>query len=498
MIASNKPSWFIVGYVRTVPGEHSFVFPVVQNGDMEGKAYYGLNGKKLEFFEPSLQESMIRINPVEIPGIQSLEDALPLYGYEYELGKVWIGDARQMSKTLIDFACSNASLTDRARLEISDFVGRLLSGKEFISRKSILILGRATLAASTLEVLDDEVQTHTVIKVLGVAEVGYSAVKNMIRQGVNGVEFILVNSEENSSNKIAGQSILLPRLTELGSSSSENVNSAVECIRNAVNGTDMLFITSGMSSSIDIDAFQAIARIAKEMGTLTVGVVRTPFKWEVSLDLESEGDNLSKLEACVDSLFVVDSAKLPEVLDHELAALEASEILKNVVSGISEIINEYGHVNVDFEDIRIVLGEPGRAAIGMGAAKGPERARIAAEQAVLLNGSNLLGAKGILVLVTAAKGSLKLSEARLAMSTINSYASPDASVIYGASYDDRLEDQVRVILLATGLSNADALTSSVAKVENCYGAVVDAPLFMENQKNSNDMDIVDIPDYLKH
>jgi cell division protein FtsZ len=134
-------------------------------------------------------------------------------------------------------------------------------------------------------------------------------------------------------------------------------------------------------------------------------------------------------------------------------------VLKNAVGGIAEIINEYGNVNVDFEDVRTVMGEPGKAMMGTAVAAGPDRARIAAEQAVacpLLEGIDLSGAKGVLVLVTAAKGSLKLSESRLAMNTIRAYASPEAHVIYGAAYDDSLGDEMRVTVVATGLSRQGA------------------------------------------
>ncbi len=130
-------------------------------------------------------------------------------------------------------------------------------------------------------------------------------------------------------------------------------------------------------------------------------------------------------------------------------------MLKNAVGGIAEIINEYGHVNVDFEDVRTVMGEPGKAMMGTAVASGPDRARFASEQAVacpLLEGIDLSGAKGVLVLVTAAKGSLKLSESKLAMNTIRAYASPDAHVIYGAAYDESLGDEMRVTVVATGLS----------------------------------------------
>jgi cell division protein FtsZ len=171
----------------------------------------------------------------------------------------------------------------------------------------------------------------------------------------------------------------------------------------------------------------------------------------------TNADNgLAELEANVDSLIVVLNEKLLDVLGEDItqdeAFAHANDVLKNAVGGISEIINEYGGVNVDFEDVRTVMGEPGKAMMGTAAAAGPEQA----VACPLLEGIDLSGAKGVLVLVTASKGSLKLNESKLAMNTIRAYASPDAHVIYGAAYDESLGDQMRVTVVATGLSRADA------------------------------------------
>jgi len=192
-------------------------------------------------------------------------------------------------------------------------------------------------------------------------------------------------------------------------------------------------------------------------------VVTKPFDWEGGRRMTNADQGLAELEANVDSLIVVLNEKLLDVLGEDVtqdeAFAHANDVLKNAVGGISEIINEYGGVNVDFEDVRTVMGEPGKAMMGTAAASGPDRARIAAEQAVacpLLEGIDLSGAKGVLVLVTASKSSLKLSESKLAMNTIRAYASPDAHVIYGAAYDDNLGDEMRVTVVATGLSRQDA------------------------------------------
>jgi len=190
-----------------------------------------------------------------------------------------------------------------------------------------------------------------------------------------------------------------------------------------------------------------------------VGVVTKPFDFEGGRRMSNADAGLTELEANVDSLIVVLNEKLLEVLGDDIsqeeAFAQANDVLKNAVGGIAEIINVPGHVNVDFEDVRTVMGEPGKAMMGTAMAKGPDRARIAAEQAVacpLLEGIDLSGAKGVLVLITAAKGSLKLSESKLAMNTIRAFASPDAHVIYGTANDDSLGEEIRVTVVATGLS----------------------------------------------
>ena len=221
----------------------------------------------------------------------------------------------------------------------------------------------------------------------------------------------------------------------------------------------MVFITAGMGGGTGTGAAPVIARVAREMGILTVGVVTKPFEWEGGRRMTNADNGVSELEANVDSLIVVLNEKLQEVLGDDVTQEEAfahaNDVLKNAVGGIAEIINEYGQINVDFEDVKTVMGEPGKAMMGTAMASGPDRARIAAEQAVacpLLEGIDLSGARGVLVLITAAKGSLKLKESQLAMNTIRAYASPDAHIIYGAAYDDAMGDSVRVTVVATGLS----------------------------------------------
>jgi cell division protein FtsZ len=304
----------------------------------------------------------------------------------------------------------------------------------------------------------------TQIKVIGVGGGGGNAVAHMIGCAVQGVEFICANTDAQALGRSSAHKAIQLGSSGLGAGSMpdkgrEAAELALDDIRSAIAGAHMLFITAGMGGGTGTGAAPVIARVAREMGILTVGVVTKPFDFEGGRRMSNADSGLAELEANVDSLIVVLNEKLLEVLGDDItqdeAFAHANDVLKNAVGGIAEIINVPGHVNVDFEDVRTVMGEPGKAMMGTAIAAGPDRARIAAEQAVacpLLEGIDLSGAKGVLVLITAAKGSLKLSESKLAMNTIRAYASPDAHVIYGTAYDDELGDQIRVTVVATGLS----------------------------------------------
>jgi len=321
----------------------------------------------------------------------------------------------------------------------------------------------------------------TQIKVIGVGGGGGNAVEHMIANSVQGVEFISANTDAQALERCHAHRVIQLGETGLGAGSKpengrEAAESAIEDIRAAIVGSHMLFITAGMGGGTGTGAAPVIARVAKEMGILTVGVVTKPFEWEGKRRMSNADGGLSELEANVDSLIVVLNEKLLDVLGDDItqdqAFAHANDVLKNAVGGISEIINDHGYINVDFADVKTVMSEPGKAMMGTATASGPDRARIAAEQAVacpLLEGIDLSGAKGILVLVTATKGSLKLAESRQAMSTINAYASPESHVIFGAAYDETLGDEVRVTVLATGLSRPVAKRQPISVIQGSAG-----------------------------
>jgi cell division protein FtsZ len=303
----------------------------------------------------------------------------------------------------------------------------------------------------------------TQIKVIGVGGGGGNAVSHMIERNVQGVEFICANTDAQALSLSACHKVIQLGMSGLGAGSKpekgrEAAEMAIEEIRSAIEGAHMLFITAGMGGGTGTGAAPIVARVAREMGILTVGVVTKPFEFEGGRRMSNAENGLAELEANVDSLIVVLNEKLLEVFGDDMSQDEAfahaNDVLKNAVGGIAEIINVKGNVNADFEDVRTVMGEPGKAMMGTGIASGEDRARAAAEEAIacpLLEGIDLSGAKGVLVLITSSKGSLKLSESKHAMNTIRAYAAPDAHVIYGTATDDELGDNIRVTVVATGL-----------------------------------------------
>ena len=320
------------------------------------------------------------------------------------------------------------------------------------------------------EIIDiEEVSSDsgTVIKVIGVGGAGGNAVDHMIREGVNGVDFVAANTDAQALKRSGASIKLQLGKSGLGAGAKPEAGRVAaveerERIAEALKGAHMAFITAGMGGGTGTGAAPIVAEVARELGILTVAVVTKPFGFEGKRMKVAEA-GLAELQKQVDSLIVILNDKLMEVMGDDVSMDEAfraaDNVLRNAVGGIAEIINFPGLVNVDFEDVRTVMGEMGMAMMGSAYASGVDRARIAAEQAVacpLLEGIDLSGAKGVLVLITAAKGSFKLSESKAAMETIRAYASDQAHVVYGAAYDDALGDELRVTVVATGLSRQGA------------------------------------------
>jgi len=234
-------------------------------------------------------------------------------------------------------------------------------------------------------------------------------------------------------------------------------------IAEMIEGADMLFITAGMGGGTGTGAAPVIADIAKSLNILTVAVVTRPFRLEGGKRMKVAQAGIDELAKRVDSLIIIPNDKLMEVLGDDISMLDAyaaaNDVLHGAVSGIAEVINNPGLVNVDFADVRTVMGEVGMAMMGSAVGSGNDRARQAAEAAVrspLLEDVNLAGARGVLVNVTASSG-LRMKEYQDVMTTIKEFTADDALVIVGTVIDDTMEDQLRVTMIATGLGGAQAV-----------------------------------------
>jgi cell division protein FtsZ len=318
------------------------------------------------------------------------------------------------------------------------------------------------------EIMEKDSQ-EAVIKVIGVGGCGGNAVDHMISKNVSGVEFICANTDAQALLKSEAATTLqigIDITKGLGAGAKPEIGreAAIEDrdhIAEMIEGADMLFIAAGMGGGTGTGAAPIIAEVAKEMGILTVAVVTKPFAFEGKRTLVAK-EGLEELSQYVDSLIVIPNEKLMEVLGEDVPFMEAfraaNDVLHNAVSGIAEIINCPGLVNVDFADVRTVMSEMGMAMMGSAEASGDNRAKIAAEQAVaspLLEDINLANARGVLVNITAST-SFKMKEYYDVMNTIKDFTADDATVIVGTVMDEAIGDKLRVTMVATGLNGSIA------------------------------------------
>ncbi len=310
----------------------------------------------------------------------------------------------------------------------------------------------------------DNATQGTVIKVVGVGGAGGNAVQHMINKGMHGVEFITANTDAQALAASKAHNIIQIGASGLGAGMKPEIGRKLAeetrgRIEDALRGAHMVFIAAGMGGGTGTGAAPVVAEIAKEMGALTVAVVSKPFSYEGQKCMEVAEAGLEELASKVDSLIIILNEKLEEIYEDD-SMLEwfqhADDVLNNAVAGIAEIINVPGHINVDFNDVKTIMGEQGKAMMGTSTASGVDRARIAAEQAIsspLLDGIDLSGARGVLVNVTASR-SLKGKEIKEVMSAVRAFAAADATIAQGIAYDDAMGDSLRVTVVATGLGRA--------------------------------------------
>ncbi|OCG18087.1 cell division protein FtsZ [Gilliamella sp. Fer1-1] len=310
-----------------------------------------------------------------------------------------------------------------------------------------------------------DAEPAAVIKVIGVGGGGGNAVEHMIAEHIEGVEFFAANTDAQALKRIkVGQTIQIgTNVTKgLGAGANPEVgrNSAEEdreVIRSAIEGADMVFIAAGMGGGTGTGAAPVVAEIAKELGILTVAVVTKPFSFEGKKRMAFAEQGISELAKHVDSLITIPNDKLLKVLGRGVKLLDAfaaaNGVLKGAVQGIAELITKPGLINVDFADVRTVMSEMGYAMMGSGRASGDNRAEEAAEMAIsspLLEDIDLSGARGVLVNVTAGLD-IGLEEFETVGSTVKAFASDNATVVVGTTFDPDMSDEIRVTVVATGI-----------------------------------------------
>ena len=366
------------------------------------------------------------------------------------------------------------------------------------------------------------------IKVIGVGGGGGNAINHMIRQGIQGVNFVCANTDtQDLSSSPAKEKIQLGVETskglgagmnpEVGKASAEE---AFDSIQSLLADTDMLFITAGFGGGTGTGASPVIAKIAKEMDILTVGVVTKPFKWEGHERSSLAEQGLRDLEQQVDSLIVIPNDRL-QSLGKKITVFNAfdaaNDVLLNSVQGIVELITVPGVINLDFADVKAVMGKKGRSIMGSAIASGPDRARLAVEKAInspLLEDINLEGASGILLNVTVGSD-LEISEFNQIGDIVQGYAAEKSKVIVGTALSNDLEnDSIRVTLVATGLNTEKPNQNKEENRERSFDDL-DRPITARNglrQQKTQDMfesfqkpktsgdhdeELLDIPRFLK-
>lgn len=315
------------------------------------------------------------------------------------------------------------------------------------------------------EFVSDNQPRETVIKVIGVGGGGGNAVEHMIERGAQGIEFIAINTDYTALSHSRAHATLQIGKTGLGAGAQPEVGEAAaieakDRIVELLKGANLVFITAGMGGGTGTGAAPIVAQIAREMGILTVAVVTKPFSFEGPLRMQRAEEGLVKLKEAVDCQIVILNDKLEDELGEDASMSEcfaaADDVLFKACAGISEIIKTPGLIGLDFEDLRTVMSARGTAMMGSAIASGPDRARLAAEQAVacpLLEGVTLNGARGVLVYITASEESMKMKETKTVMNLITNFTAKGAKVIYGTAYDDSMGDSMRVTVVATGLDN---------------------------------------------
>ena len=377
------------------------------------------------------------------------------------------------------------------------------------------------------ELVDNSPQ-HAVIKVIGVGGGGGNAVQHMVDKQIDGVDFICANTDAQALQRMRSGTLLqlghdVTKGLGAGANPERGKQAAIEdkeLLRESLEGADMVFITAGMGGGTGTGAAPIVAQIARELGILTVAVVTKPFPFEGKKRMNIAEQGIAELSEYVDSLITVPNEKLLNIMNDDTPLLQAfstvDDVLLGAVQGIADLIIRPGMINVDFADVRTVMSEMGMAMMGSGLAQGDNRAIKAAEAAVrspLLEDIDISGAKGLLVNIAAGLD-ITLTEFSEVGSTVEDFASENATVVIGTVIDPAMGDEMRVTVVATGLGLDEDQKTAELQTElrkrlagngvPDYG-VLDKPTVIRNKAagegkgdvKQQDLEYLDIPAFLR-
>ena len=336
-------------------------------------------------------------------------------------------------------------------------------------------------------VLDEEMQNVTNIKVIGVGGGGGNAVNRMVEAGLNGVEFVAMNTDQQALvNSKATQKVQLgAKLTkgrgagadpEVGQRAAEE---SKDEIANALKGAQMVFITAGMGGGTGTGAAPVVAETAHDLGILTVGIVTKPFAFEGKRKMSMAEQGIANLMMHVDSLIVIPNERLKLISQEKITLMNAFEAADNVlrqgVESISSLINVPAFINLDFADVRSIMKDAGFAHMGVGVAKGAGKAENAAKAAISspLLETSIDGARGVIINITSSPD-IGLDDVETAASMITQSAHPDANIIWGTAFDERLQDEMSITVVATGFESTPGVDEPIQAVVNAQRAAAGA------------------------
>ncbi|MGI6020025.1 MAG: cell division protein FtsZ [Lachnospiraceae bacterium] len=379
-----------------------------------------------------------------------------------------------------------------------------------------------------LEILSNETEAAAKIVVIGVGGAGNNAVNRMVDETIGGVEFVGVNTDKQALAFCKAPTVLQvgEKVTKgLGCGAKPQVGEqaaveSIDDIKQILQGADMCFVTCGMGGGTGTGGAPVIAKAAKEMGILTVGVVTKPFRFEAKTRMNNALEGIEKLKEAVDTLIVIPNDKLLEIVDRRTtmpeALKKADEVLQQAVQGITDLINLPALINLDFADVQTVMTDGGIAHIGIGSAKGDDKALEAVQQAVespLLE-TTINGAKNVIINI---RGDISLMDANDAATYVQNLTGDEANIIFGALYDDKDIDTCSITVIATGLQDTNSRAAGVKKSSgSLFGQMPDfrspsftnqkapeaprAPMTLQQPKVSQSVEKKDIqiPDFLKN